>query len=1582
MRLTKRRIRFLLLFFSSFFLCLSLLLGGIIRFSPLSQHLAGMLEQELERTFRAEIELKGVGLSFWAPEIYALEIRTLQGQPVLAAEKLRVRIDWLSLLMKRSLIGALRGLELVNSTVQLTKDEDGQLEVISLLPPPADGQEGGKSLVPRVTIELDNCRLQMQMTEDEWTWGDFQQINGQVDLRSYPLIRGTAQAVSLLDPEAAAAVELSYAKPEKSGELKIKAANARAALWGAKVLRLLGYDEKFRVEAGELDGEVLFQIRQGRLKLDSTRLKFNDARWAVAALPYPLEKMAADLTIASTGIEIHRLQTAYRRGQIKLSGKLATATTALDLDLYAAALNLADWTSLFPELQEWQPTGTVDLNLNIGGKLSQPHLQGEMRMNGGSLTIPGFKAPVEALRMLAKISGEELRLSYLEGRIEDAPFFLKGTISGLQAPELDLSLELKNFYSASFFPASLPVSAGPVDGQFQLTGPLAAPVIRGELSARKVEWQGETFAELKLAGDYRWGSDHLKIDRLTVGAFGGRISAAGELERLTSTPVLRGKAHAVGVDLARIPQNLLSDQGLPTLSGSAALDVKFHGSLPALALEAELEITKGTVDRFAYETAQIYLGGDRQRLDGRLYLTENGGKLIATGSLSPQTGAFRGDVLVRKFRIDPQWMPGEFAAFNGLVNGSILLEGNLTERQTITGDAWLEVHDLTYHGQELGILKLEGIAQNGQFQLDDSFLVAKAGRLSLGGKLDWRRSPTYELEIDGGQILLADLWRLVPNRPAVDLDGLAELKLKVTGWEKPKLQGEITFSGLALNGEYLGQGKTGVYWKDDLIQLNGLTLAAADGSIKADGMLSLDGTLDLQVETENFALQSLDPLVGRYVKNRELLGKIAGALNGNGRLTGTLQAPEFAGYINLLQPQFLGFNLDQAAGELSWCARTLSLDQMVISRAGEEVTAFGKIDFTATQPTLDLGFKMEEAGLANLLMLTGRFPQARIDGKLTGYLRLLGQLEQPLMRLIVQFSEGKINNLSSFEGELDLQVEDSRITVNRLLIDEAEGRLYATGAYIPGSQLQLSAKMSEFPVAPLLSLAGSKALPENGRISLDFNVETTAAGLSGEFNALLQDTFWGGIKLTSLGVNGELKDDLVFLEAEELGTNRLSIQGTLPLNPEWFGSLQLPTSWPHQNSQIDLGISADRMEGRALNAFFTEPFISGGTIDGLISLHGNWKAPYLVGSLAIMNGRGRISALSEEFKELNGYLEFSPQGLRILGLNRKEGSCLEGRLGNGRFRLGGSINSRGLVPQEFDLGFEGENLHLDQPLLDGLVSGKLALTGAVDEPTLQGEVLLRKARVGLPEGTGGTPPLGLNLDLTVQAANDVYFRMYGMAYVPFTGTMQVSGSLNKLVLDGTFASNRGWVNFMGDTFRIRNLQATFRPDYQLYPYLQLEASRYLSGTEVTLSTEGWSGDFGSLVITPSSNPPMSREEILKLLNWPEKLNEAGIVTFGSVFQENFNMVGDLFIGRVLDEFQSVMPIDFFTLEQDRTAGTFWMNMGKSLTEDLYLSYERSLGPLADQVWTLEWRMVPNISLIGDYSADEGLRWQLQYNLRF
>ena len=153
--------------------------------------------------------------------------------------------------------------------------------------------------------------------------------------------------------------------------------------------------------------------------------------------------------------------------------------------------------------------------------------------------------------------------------------------------------------------------------------------------------------------------------------------------------------------------------------------------------------------------------------------------------------------------------------------------------------------------------------------------------------------------------------------------------------------------------------------------------------------------------------------------------------------------------------------------------------------------------------------------------------------------------------------------------------------------------------------------------------------------------------MQGEFDALLQDVVWRSIIVDSLGLSGRINDDLVFLEAQDLGTQRLSMQGSIPLNPEWFGPLQLPTAWPHRYSQIDLGLSAEKMEASVLNTFFTGTRFTGGTIDGLISLNGTWRKPYLVGQMGITGGRGTVAGLSQEMKDLNGLLSFLQQRVGV-----------------------------------------------------------------------------------------------------------------------------------------------------------------------------------------------------------------------------------------------------------------------------------------------------------------------------------------------
>lgn len=1576
MRLKTGKIQFLLVFFLLF---TGVIFGWGVKLFPstaLAGRIKNLVETEMSGFLTADVQINEVGLFFFAPELRGVTIRTTEGKPVLTAGKIRVGLDWFKLLTTRTLNKSMRNLDLMATTVWLWealdhfrfgRDSGG------------GGSEDRGGLWP-VRIGLYDCRLIMEETGRNWDWGNFEQLNGQIDLRRPAQIRVTAEGKSMLDPGASAAVELAYDVQRHQGKMEVKAGAALAPLWGEKLFRLLGYEQECKVVDGKVDFAVALLLQNRKVKMDTARMAFRGSRWELAVLPHPLTDLNADLTVSSTGITVRNLRSNYRDGLISLKGRLATTSLDLNVNLYATGLPLADWAGVIPQLEAVGLAGQVDLNLQIGGNLSAPQLAGEVRLMNGRLTLPGYPVVLDELGLLARLSSDGLHLSYLQGRIGRAPFLLHGRILDLSDPTVDLQGEIKAFPLETLALEGYFLTGGEVDATFYVRGCLAAPEIKGDLAARQLQVAGVTVPVLNLSGVYHWANDHLQIDRLTARAFGGQVAVHGALDRLTSDPRLRLTVQAQAIVLDQLPPAFYRP-GFPALTGTADLNLVFDGQLSALAGEAELVVTAGSVDRFHYDRLQLLLRGDRDRLAVRATLKEKEGALIATGSLQPGTGDFQGDLLLHRFKPDGRLLPPPFAGFSGDINGLLQVEGNWTDGQRIKGAGWLEIHDLTCNGQELGVLKLKGETEHGRLTLNDSFLLTPAGQIKLAGQVVWVDQPAYALEANGEALLLETLTALFPDFSPVNLAGLADVRLRVEGWEKPQVSGEATSTTLALNGYYFGDMTVAFCWREGTLHLDQLLLGSGGLGLQGQGRIGADQQLDLTVAAANFPLVALDQLFGGYFQNPEFLKKISGTLTGGGKLQGTLTNPVFAGELRIAEPAFAGFALDWIGGELSWADRRLSCDRLRVRRGGEELTVYGQVDWTGGAPYLDLGLKMERAGLADLLLMVGRAPNLRLDAEVTGYLRLFGPWDRLQIRLITQFENGELNGFTPLSGELDLLIADEKITVNRLLLDDGSGELFASVVYSPGVQLDITARTKDFSLKPLVALTGRSDLPTDGRFNLELMLTTADEGMQGEFDALLQDIVWGSINVGSLGLRGRINDDLVFLEAQDLGTNRLSMQGSIPLNPEWFGTLQLPTAWPHRYSQIDLGLSAVKMEATVLNTFFTGTNITGGTIDGLISLHGTWRKPYLVGQMEIAGGRGTVAGLSQEIKDLNGLLSFSHQGLEFRGLSNRAGSYLEGRLGRGRFRLGGRVFMDGLRLEGFALRLIGDNLHLSPSFLDGLVSGDLTLTGPAVQPTLRGKVAIRKARIGLPEAKGSVPPFDVNLDLQCEALNDVYFRMYGMAYIPFNGHLHVGGTLRKPELSGELVSSRGWVNVLGDTFRIKSLRAEFRPEYKLYPYLELEATRYLSGAEVTLSTAGWSGDLDSLVINPSSNPPMSREEILKLLSWPERVEE-GTLTFASLFQENINMVGDFFIGRVLDEFRSVMPIDFLTLEQDRQEGSFWMNMGKSLSEDLYLSYSRNLSSLAEQVWTLEWKIVPNFSLIGNYSAAEGLQWEFQYNLRF
>ena len=256
MRLKTGKIQFLLVFF--------VLLIGVIFFwgvkvfpsTELAGRIKNLVENEMSRFLSAEVQINEVGLFFFAPELRGVEIRSAEGKPVLTAAKIRVSLDWFKLLTTGSVEKGMRNLDLMTTTVWLW-------ETLNLFRYDPDSGEGGGGILP-ITLGLYNCRLIMEEAGRKWDWGNFEQLNGRVDLRSFPQIRVTGEGKSMLDPNAAATVELAYTFQRKQGKLGIKASAASAPLWGEKVFRLLGYEQEFKVVAGKISSEVALLIQEAK----------------------------------------------------------------------------------------------------------------------------------------------------------------------------------------------------------------------------------------------------------------------------------------------------------------------------------------------------------------------------------------------------------------------------------------------------------------------------------------------------------------------------------------------------------------------------------------------------------------------------------------------------------------------------------------------------------------------------------------------------------------------------------------------------------------------------------------------------------------------------------------------------------------------------------------------------------------------------------------------------------------------------------------------------------------------------------------------------------------------------------------------------------------------------------------------------------------------------------------------------------------------------------------------------------------------------------------------------------------------
>ncbi len=164
----------------------------------------------------------------------------------------------------------------------------------------------------------------------------------------------------------------------------------------------------------------------------------------------------------------------------------------------------------------------------------------------------------------------------------------------------------------------------------------------------------------------------------------------------------------------------------------------------------------------------------------------------------------------------------------------------------------------------------------------------------------------------------------------------------------------------------------------------------------------------------------------------------------------------------------------------------------------------------------------------------------------------------------------------------------------------------------------------------------------------------------------------------------------------------------------------------------------------------------------------------------------------------------------------------------------------------------------------GLVSGKVNYS----DEGIRGTLTVSKAKLFLgkveakEKREGGAPPklpINLNINLLFDQPLKIKGELFSLTLIPKLWIKTLNG---RVVIGGTFYVTDGKINYMGKEFKVIYGTGTIEDLERKKGRLNILASNYVSGYYIYMKIEG---ELNNLTIYLSSDPPLTREQILNLI---------------------------------------------------------------------------------------------------------------------
>jgi hypothetical protein len=1521
----------------------------------LTAQIQNKLRKNLKK-FGLTIDIKNVHWTGWGSlncsQVLLIDDR--KETTLAKAEQLKIKFDLLSLLKNRlSPVKALREVELINPSLNLKRYSDGTWEIRNYFP------KSNRKIHLKTLFIVKNGSVSLQ--DDRFGKHLFEQIHGKARFYGNNTLDWDCNGISDFNNNFQWSSRGNATTNLKNGHGEITVNN----LLLSKITPYLPKKYQTNIYKGIGKIDFSFGWRPSRFWIENGALALKDTRLKIPKTNEILDIKELDGTISPIELNVKKARLVYNGSSLQISGRLDTKTTAIEAVIDGDQVALAKLPIFIPELKPYHVDGTADLRVEVAGDLNQPVLNGELVLAGVGFELKN-DLKVEQINGQAKIRKNDIEIKSLEGFIGKALVNVNGKIHNLFDPVFDLNIIGRDVNPNEF---ALPDLAGltlgsKIDFRGKVNGELWGPIVSGELQIDRLEYREVQGENLKVTFGWDVMAKDVQITKVVGDIWGGNISLKGAVK---INP--KGVEWKVSGDIAELQLGhikYLSKLNIDgQLSSNAILKGKWEpgkpfepgiilGTFSGENLSSQGVFLKDIQGVYSWEQGKLLVDSIKARSgQGRIY-----------GHLSWDTHIMAATFNAERILISELLPDVEQNPVDGIFDGTIEFGGPLAE---LRGKIQCSVKQATYLSKPVG--EITGILdyENNSINIVALHLAAESGDFNIKGGINWDSEPVINLTVNSFAAELDGFGNWAPVDPSLQLGGTGSLDLTITGpLVNPSYVGLINLNNPSMGSFQMQQGILQFEGDFHEIHFKRMELWDNSSSILITGKAGRD-KFDLslicnQIRLDDFNLN----YKGNRLQGRiDLEGKLAGKPDNP-----VLTAKFISGDIN-----FGPFFGNIKSGDIVWKEQEIQLSRIRLNGEDFALNMYGKIDFSRSIE-LDLGINVDDLSLPKLVQI---FNISGIDvtGKVGGLIKLTGTPSQPELKIHGELINTALSSVL-IQGEFELNYTQKQLIIEQIRIRQQMGSLTAAGIWKADSTLNLKINAIGFS----LEILNSFLNPEHklaGNIDLDSDLTLTKTNIYGEFSANIDELYLNQLHLGDLQLQGKYTEQGLVIDESFLNTKGgyLRARGYLPWPDQFFSKIGFTDNSAENYHNLDLGLSFKNIPVAMIDSFIPGDIqVTSGAMDGNIGVKGTYDKPVINGKLEASNV-GVITPLLPLPIE-NAQVTMAIVRNRVLIEKRSRG-----RYGDGKFAIKGKAVLFGKEASlYYDLYFNGSNLYYRNNYFDGFADLNIQLTGVPSDSKLTGTVHVFNSKIGVlkiakkrPSNVKWNP----KFDLQVTTGKNVRYRQVGLADITVRSNLRIEGDYQNPLISGEAVSDKGVLTLYGQTFKINEAKAAFDYSHGIKPYVDVDSSIKTAKNEVFLIVKGQIGE--DLSINLYSYPSLSQEDLFALLNWSELRGDKPF-NVEEVANTNLSFITDTMFGEVFYELRQALHLDYLYLERDYLLDDVRISAGDFVSDNLFLSYSRSVSDQPKEIWGLDYHLTPNLTTGGTYSIEDGTTWRVTYRFHF